>query len=258
MEDYEIRDVKNRRQIVSPLVNIDLEIDQVVVFLTISNIGTQTAEDLSFSLPKELDTWIEKEGPNCFTRGIKYLPPKRVFKIMYHAPIMELLGSTGPLPAQFDVAVTYKHPELNDLITEKFYFDLLDYFNTLEIDSELHQHGKKIKDSIDKLSATVRDLNRNVEKLTTVAGATGLNLSVSTVRNLFHILSEENTLEKINPFGLSYRVFLEVLGVNVNTALQLQYFFRRRVDGKKLEDVQGMTPELIDRLNTYFQIEGDE
>jgi hypothetical protein len=255
MEDYEINDVRNRRKVLPPLVNVDIEIEQgLLIYLSVTNIGDQTAEDITFNLPAILQPWIDKEGPNFFTRGIKYLPPNRNYRIMY-APINQALHDSSPYPSRFDISVSYNHPEANQRISDEFHFDLMDYWNTSVIDSELYQHGKKVKESIDKLTIAINNLNKNVESLTPLTGATGLNLSVSTVKNLHHLAADETQTERINPEGAGYRVFMEVLGVDSNIALQLRNFFRSRDDNKKLEEVEGVTAELIEEMEKYFHVE---
>ncbi len=161
MEDYEINDVRNRRKILPPLVNVDIEIEQgFSVYLSITNIGDQTAEDVTFQLSPSLKHWIDNEGPNLFTRGIKYFPPKRNYRLMYDG-INEALHESSPNPSQFDITVSYKHPDADHRINDTFHIDLMDYWNTSVIDSELYEHGKKVKESIDKLTAAVNSLNRS-------------------------------------------------------------------------------------------------
>lgn len=255
MEDYEITDVRNRRKILPPLVNVDVEIDEgFSVYLSVSNIGDRAAENVTFELSPSLQHWIETEGPNLFTRGVRYFPPNRNYRLMYDG-INQALHESSPNPSEFDITVSYKHPGVDQRVSDTFHIDLMDYRNTSVINSEIFEHGKKVKESIEKLTTAVNGLNNNIERLTAISGATGLNLSVPTLKNLQYLATGESQIEKINPEGCNYRVFMEVLGIDSGTALHLRDFFRRRDENKRLEDVRGATDEVIEKLRKYFHVE---
>jgi hypothetical protein len=48
------------------------------------------------------------------------------------------------------------------------------------------------------------------------------------LRNLRHLFLNDDQFEKIDPSYCNYKVFEEVLGVNVTLACSLEDFFRRR------------------------------
>lgn len=119
MEDYEITDVRNRRTVLPPLISIDVEIDpDLFAYLSITNIGDQNAEAISFELSPVLTPWIEREGPNLFTRGIRVLGPKKHHRVSY-GHINAALDDNSDLPSEFDLSVSYLHPMAGHRITEK-------------------------------------------------------------------------------------------------------------------------------------------
>jgi hypothetical protein len=72
MEDYEINDIRNRRQIIPPLVNISAKMDSSMsVFLEIENVGNQVAQDVTFDFSGEFKTWVDEEKAKTFNRSLK-------------------------------------------------------------------------------------------------------------------------------------------------------------------------------------------
>lgn len=164
MEHYEIDDVRSRRRIVSPLVNVGVQVKDSEVYLLITNIGNSAAEDVSFEVPDELRTWIEAEQVTILTNGIKYLPPKRVYTFDYGF-INAIVQNLNTNPPTFDVNVSYYHPEVGQRISDVFHIDLMDYWGASILKPEIVEHGKGIEESIDKLTAEVSKLNAQLAKL---------------------------------------------------------------------------------------------
>lgn len=106
MEDYEIADVRNRRQVIPPLVNVSVSTRRSMVYLNVENIGNQVAEDVSFEIPNELVSWVEKEQVTVFKDGIKYLPPKAIYSF-YYGFINALVRNSDKNPPTFDITVGY-------------------------------------------------------------------------------------------------------------------------------------------------------
>ena len=99
----------------------------------------------------------------------------------------------------------------------------------------------------------VRKLNRNIEQFTSIGGNTGLDLSVTTLRNLKNIISGNGGLEKLDPHYCGYRTFQEVLNIDVHLAHNLEMHFNYSQD-KKLEDVEDITSEIIVEIKKHFYI----
>jgi hypothetical protein len=257
MEDYEINDVRNRRKDLPPLVNVDIELsDGFFVNLVVSNIGEKTAELVEFELSDELQPWLKEHSPNVFTRGIKYLPPKRSYKFMFES-INAALDKECQVPSSFTVSASYTHPDAQQRITDIFHINLEDYWNSLVTESETYEQGKKLKEAIDKLTNEVKELNRHVKEISYITSQTGLDLSITTIRNLKHLISGEEQLEKISPIGSDYRTFVEVLRVDRQMASRLQSFFWRRSESTKLSEVEGMTDELLEEIKKHFILKDD-
>ena len=129
MEDYEIRDVRNRQLTVSRLVSVDLEVVHTIIFVVaVANPGSHPAENVSFKFSTEL-AWERPGKPRIFEHGIKYLPPGRKFKFWYHtAP--KILGDNPKGPTEFSVTVEYTHPELSQEHSETFFFDFRDFLGS--------------------------------------------------------------------------------------------------------------------------------
>lgn len=221
------------------------------VLLNITNIGDQTAEDVAFELPEQVRVWAEEQQARLFLNGIKYFPPKRTYSFRYgHIP--QILHESSKLPSQFAVTVNYIHPVLGHRTSDVFQINLMDYWGTSFHDSEISDQGKEIKEVLTKLTTQVERLNNHVERITTIAGTTGIDLSVTSLRNLRHVLVGDAHLEKLNPSGLAYTVFAEVLGVNDEIASRLEQFFWNSNSAEGLEQVEGINNDLLAKLKQHF------
>jgi hypothetical protein len=255
MEDYEINDVRSRQQIVVPLMNFDVEIEHgVVVSMVVSNIGSLPAFDVTFSFSKKLGWMNRTEDPPLFRRGSKYFPPGKVHRYLY-STYADVFKPNSPFPPDFDVTVSYLHPQHGTRVSDTFHIDLNDYNEATVVEPELYEHGQMIKKAVGELVGEVKKLRASIESLEAIAGATGLDISVTTLKNLSHIARGEERIEKINPYGQNYGVFMEVLGVDYVLALHLMTYFRRIEEGKTLQQVDGITPEIIERIKLHFEVE---
>lgn len=254
MEDYEIRDVRNRRRVVPRLVSIEVLIRRrFLVYLTVSNVGDQTAEDVRFDLPDELLPWVQEQKLRLLTNGIKHLHPKQEYSFRYSFT-NAVVREDSPVPNRFDISVSYWHPEMEQRTSDTFHFDLMDYCGSALFESDIYEHGKEIKEAIKKLTDELTKLNAYVGRLVPVAKATGLDLSVSTLRNLGHLVRGDEQLEKLDPENVSYEVFMEVLGVDVETADRLEGFFRQGNSESGLEELEGMTEQLLGKIKQHFNL----
>jgi hypothetical protein len=219
------------------------------------NIGELAAEDVTFEFSDTL-IWRSGEVPHIFTQGVKYLQPGKTLYFLYHSAL-QLFEENSKILSVFDITTHYFHPESGRRISDVFHIDLMDYKNSSVIESEIYQHGKTLKDGLEKLTNEIRKLNDYVDQISSISYATGLNLSTSTLRNLKHLLMNDEQFEKIDPSYCNYRAFQEVLAVNIDLALCLEDFFRHREQGQRLSDVNGMTEELAGKIRRYFLIEPD-
>jgi Putative DNA-binding domain len=253
MEDYEINDVRNRRINVPPLVNIDLKIrHHSSIYLIVMNPSDQVAQDVTFSFSENLSNWVEKKDAKLFKRGLKHFPSKRVYYFMYGLT-HQVLHQDGPLPAEFEITASYYHPEIRQRMSDIFHFDLHDYFGSSVLPSDINEQGKSIKESLDKLTKQLEGVNSKLQRLTSISGETGLDLSISTLRNLEHLIERDGEVEKLDPYGRNYQVFKDILGIDSQLADDLEAFFWN--GGKKIADLvelDRMTPELIKKIEKHF------
>lgn len=255
MEDYEISDVRNRRDVMLPLISVDVDIYHgVAMHLVVANIGDIPAEDIQFEVTPEVSRLTVGHGtPNILTRGARYMPPGKVYRFFFGSAIQEVRKEGAP---KFDVHVNYFNRRAGQRVSETFHIDMTDYFNSAIVESDVHSQGEKIEDSIEKLVREVNALNKTLSLVANIAGPTGLDLSVTTIRNLKHLLDGEIVVERLPATTVGWRSFMEVLGVNQTMALRIQHFVRWP-DGK-LDDIEEMTPELAARVRASFVFDATE
>ncbi len=114
MEDYEINDVRNRRNVVLPLINIDIEAkSNGMVYFKISNTGLLPALNVSFSFPPNILWRNQEKKPTLFERGTKYFPPNTTYYFLWNF-FPALFHSNDESVRKCDATVTYLHPQTNN------------------------------------------------------------------------------------------------------------------------------------------------
>jgi hypothetical protein len=100
MEDYEINDIRNRRRVVPPLINVDTEIrHKIVIYLKITNIGALPAEDVTFEF-SDTPVWRENKEPlTCLPTGQSIFPLEGLF----------IFGITRPQKFLRKIAISHQH-----------------------------------------------------------------------------------------------------------------------------------------------------
>lgn len=262
MEDYEIRDVRNRFTELSHLVAVDVDVrGGVWLELLVRNVGDALARDISFQLSPDVPAVTKEMTPNWVTNGLRFLYPTKEYR-MTLGTVHEALVDNPKYPAQFDVGVTYTDTRTASSLVETFHFDVSALKNTPLIHSQARELGDTLKEALEKLTKEVAAFRGALEELKSLAGGSGLDLSVTTLRNLQRILRGETEFERLDPAACAPEAFCEILGVPYAVAHTLSRFFRyRRHYAGKVEDVQGMTPELVNALKRNFRVseegEGD-
>ncbi len=255
MQDYEINDIRNRQITVSPLIDISAETrENHAVYIKISNIGSMPALNVTFSFPETI-LWAGNRGiPTLITNGTKYFPPNKS-SFFYWNSAARLFHPEDSNVRKIDAAVTYLHPQNNQYVTDTFHIDLEDFRDSLIFKSDINELRDVLKESFSKLTEEIKKLNSNVEKLTPIAGSSGLDLSISTLRNVKNIICGDGSLEKINPSYCSYKVFQEVLDIDEDLAHSLDIHFRHYNEGQKLESIKNITPEIIVDIKKHFKVD---
>jgi hypothetical protein len=160
LEDYEINDIRTRRQVVRPLIEVGIDIrHRILIHIYVSNIGEQTAENVTFDFPEKVREWAEKAGARLFINGVKYFPPKRKFSFrLGHVPALFKEGDNSL--SRFDIRVSYEHPNIDQLVDEVFHIDLMDFCGSYVGESEGYELGKEIKESTKKLTDEIQQTER--------------------------------------------------------------------------------------------------
>lgn len=253
MEDYEINDVRSRNHTVKPLINIDIEEHTFLVYLVIENIGEAVAENVRFNFTPE-PTWPgDIETAPILKNGIRFFPPKRKFYIRYH-PFFQVLDETSSIVSTFNVTAEYFNPEIKQKNSDSFHIDLRDFLLTSTPESTISWRGEKIEKALKDLTRETKRVGDILNKFSTLGGATGLDLSITTLRNIQRILNQQDDLEKISPY-YDGRVFEEVLGIDVHLAYRISDFFRYPNSEKSIMDIEGITEEIVEKLKRHFRIE---
>lgn len=253
MEDYEINDVRSRNHTVKPLINIDIEAKHTSrIYLVIENIGEAVAENVKFNFAPE-PTWPENTAP-ILKNGIRFFPPKRRFNIPYHS-FSQVLNETNPIVSKFDVTAKYFNPEIKQEIPDLFHIDLRDFLFTSAPEPTMYWQAQKIEKALQELTLQTKRVGDILDRFSTLGGATGLDLSITTLRSIQKILNQQDDLEKISPYDRASRVFEEVLGVDVNLADRISDFFWQQNSEESIMDIEGITEETVEKLKRHFRID---
>jgi len=219
----------------------------VMTYLVVANIGNTPAEDVQFKIIPDVPELTKTRALSLIARGSKFFPPGKSLQFSFGSAL-ELEQNT---PLTFDVEVSYFDRRIDRRVTDTFHINTANYLDSAIIESDVTEQGKQLQKTIEKLTKEVAKINDTLERLSAVANATGLNLSVSTIRNLKRLSEPEFKPERIRASGLTWQGFAEVLGVDRATALAL-YNFSRWPDGKKLEEIEGLSTEVIERAKAAF------
>ncbi len=250
MEDYEINDVRNRKTAVPSLISIRIDVVRNgLLELIIENIGTEIASDVSLSVQPAL-YWKHGE-PQVFSKGIKHLPPHRKLGFLYGLG-SNVLKPESPYTREFTVKAHYLHQGLQKHITDHFEIDLTSLNNTLLEKSDLEVQTDRIEKSINRLSTEIESIKNSLKELSSIAAPSGLLISVTTLRNMAHLLGTESKIEKIDANICSWKVFQEVLSVNSDTAIALRRHFQESSESTSLAQIKGMNAKLLEKIEKHF------
>ena len=252
MQHFEIEDVRARRALLEPLLSVDVEIHRgILVQIVVANTSDLPAHDVSFAFDPPLPWRDRSELPPLLKNGTKYLPPKRQYHFLYESYI-ELMAEGSKKPKAFTVTATYRHPLADKPVDEVFHFDLMDYLNSSVVEPEAAQAAKEVAKVIEKLTTTIERLRSHVEGISSVAGATGLTLSIPTIQNLQSIASGQFAHPHPDRRHWTPDAFREALGVDRAMAMRL-YQATHHEDLSSLETIEGMTPDLAERVKRLFR-----
>jgi len=156
---------------------------------------------------------------------------------------------------EFTAKATYMHGGVNKVITDTFHIDLNSLAHSLVPRTDVERHGSKLEDAIGKLATEVKKVGEMLERLTAVAGPTGLVLSHTTLQAVAKLVGVEFSLNQLNPKRYSWEGIREILGVEDQVAINLHSLFAGYLHEKKLGDIEGMTPELYELIKARFRVD---
>jgi Putative DNA-binding domain len=251
MEDYEINDVRNRRDVVQPLISVGVDIYHgALMHLVVSNIGDIPAEKVSFEITPQIPPELARLNPPLIMKGTDYFPPKREYRFFIGSALEHL--HEDALHA-FDVTTTYFNPRVGSTMTEAFHIELLDYLQSAITESDVKELGEKLVKVIGEVKNEISQAKSVLQGIAPVATPTGLALSFSTMRNLQNLRDGEQTIEKIDPYQCPVGAFREVLGTDDRTAQLLHHYFRwRHTIPHTVDGVTGVTPQVVEGLKKHF------
>jgi hypothetical protein len=241
MEHYEIEDINNRRLIVPPLVDFNVELYDHLIKLVIENIGDQVATDVKFEFDEDF-RWYRAEMPNALKNGIKFLPPRR--KISFNiGTSFSILGKNSEYQSSFDVKISYIHPQTASRYIEDIHIDLNDFMGCSVPPNELKDIAKHL-DEISKFKTDLNTISTELTSLARISGASGLDLSLTSLRNLKHIFEKESGFEPINLRDCDFQIIAEYLGVSNSLAMDIYEWIHCNHNHAPLESIEGITEEL--------------
>jgi len=121
--------------------------------------------------------------------------------------------------------------------------------------SDVLQHASETTKAIEELTKQVKEIANGLKgDLAPLTTHTGLSLSVTTLRNLRHLLAGSEKLEPMDPVAGGHQVLAEVLAVDHQTAFRIWNHFRGHSGVATLEEIEGVTPELAQRVREHFRV----
>jgi len=247
MEDYEIQDVRGRQRRLLPLVNVDLSAPTGdVIYLTVEQVGLVPAYDVEFAFSRD-PHWVEKkQTPPVFDRGIKFFPPRRRLQF-YFGRLRSYVDPNHPVPTDFTVTVTYLHPDTGERVTDEFHFDIMDYYGSRIIPSDVATLTGTMREGFKQLADAAKKVESRLSPLMNLTSETGLRLSTPTMEYVRRLVGGE-PLDRLQPAACSEGFLMDALGIDWNLAYELERQFQGHEPDRKLEDVPGVTPELLEKI----------
>ena len=100
----------------------------------------------------------------------------------------------------------------------------------------------------------MKSINKHLENISTISGPTGLDFSITSLKDIKSILSGKSSLVKIDPTYCDHNVFREVLEIDNNLAFKIEQHFWQNKSTDGIENIEGFSQEILGRFNEYFRI----
>lgn len=250
MEHYEIEDVKNRKIIVPPLVDFNVELYGHLIKLVVENIGDQVANDVHFDFQQDFK-WYRGDMPNALKNGIKFLPPRR--KIAFAiGTSFTILGEKSEYPSSFDVKVSYLHPQVDSRYTEDIHVDLNDFLGCSIPPNELKDIAKHLEE-ISSFKNNINTISNVLTSLARISGASGLDLSLTSLRNIKKIYEREGGFVPINLKDCDFQIIAEYFGIENSLAMDIYEWIHYNHNNEPIESIEGVTPDLKKQIEEHLK-----
>lgn len=228
------------------------------LFVEVKNIGKSVAKNITFSYSDPNDLF-EK---NLFKYGIPMLEPEGTRRVrwgMYSAIHSQLQNRTITVKATYLKKSMLEDDAFPVILESNSTVEIDSFLNTTPKTNELYQVGKELCGIIQQQNNKIESLNNSLKNLSSsISSPTGIDLSVSSLRTLKHIISGQDFLgEKIDPRDRPAGVFEEVLKVERKIALDLELYFssENMASKNELNNIEGLTEEMLQLLKKFFVIE---
>jgi hypothetical protein len=218
----------------------------------IENVGDVPALDIQIITDPVL-VWPNGEPP-VIKNGVKSLQPRQRIAYMY-AGTYQAFAAGSSVVKEFTAKATYTHVGANKRISDAFYIDLNSLAHSLVPRTDIERHGSKLEDAIGKLATEVMKVGEKLERLKPLAGPSGLALSYTTLRAVAKLVGVDFALNQLDPKLYSWEGIQEILGVEDQVAISLHRLFAGYLPDKKLDDIDGMTPELLELIKARFRVD---
>lgn len=251
MEHYEVEDVKNRRIILPPLVDFNVEFYGHLIKIVVENIGDQVATDVKFEFNKGFK-WYRGDMPNALKNGIKFLPPRR--KIAFAiGTSFTIFGEKSKHPSSFDVKLSYIHPQTDSSrYTEDIHINLNDFLGCSIPPNELKDIAKHLEE-ISSFKNNINTISNVLTSLARISGSSGLDLSLTTLRNLKNIYEKEGKLTPINLKNCDFEIIAEYFEIEYSLAMDIYEWIHCNQNNEPLESIQGLTKDLIKQIKLHLK-----
>jgi len=124
------------RDQVRPFVIVDFAFNTVIISISVENIGTTPARDVSIKFdpplrgPQGDDHDHQAANAPMFARGIPMMAPGREMRVMLGGPDVLTQGEAGKIPLRYEVTATYTDLEGRKYHDPPLYLDLSSYNQT--------------------------------------------------------------------------------------------------------------------------------
>lgn len=251
---FEIEDLRLRQVSIAPLVTVRTATrGSTLSAVDILNTGQHPAEDLKFEFSSP-SLWEGGQVPDPLLNGIRHLGPGQ--RLRFRSQSFSKLLAAGSPPAIFDVRVEYTHTKLLRRMHEKWCLDFEAYRGSMSVVTDEQQLQQSAGKELELTRRAIEDVARTLKETARLVGGNGLDLSLYTLRNLRAIVSGE-PIEKLSARYWSAEALQSTLNIDSELALKLQRIFEQEIlTRKELREIDGMTDEILARLEQSFEILG--